>query len=94
MAKHALEVDLREETAFLESFDAVYKATDERFDVRGSELSKLVMMCLSNNGVISKNRRKQFQYIASEEVFDFIEQSAQQVLATRRALTEESTPRS
>lgn len=94
MAKHALEVDLREETAFLECFDAVYKATDERFDVRGSELSKLVMMCLSNNGVISKNRRKQFQYIASEEVFDFIEQSAQQVLATRRALTEESTPRS
>src|SRR5690606_32260310 len=89
MAKHALEVDLREEAAFLEAFDTVYKAVDERFDVRGSELSKLVMMCLSNDGVISKNRRKQFQYIASEEVFDFIEQAAQQVLEARRVLTDE-----
>jgi len=89
MAKHALEVDLREEAAFLETFDTVYKAVDERFDVRGSELSKLVMMCLSNDGVISKNRRKQFQYIASEEVFDFIEQAAQQVLEARRVLTDE-----
>lgn len=89
MAKHALEVDLREETAFLECFDAVYKAADERFDVRGSELSKLVMMCLSSDGVISKNRRKQFQYVASEEVFDFIEQAAQHGLEARRALMEE-----
>ncbi len=42
-----------------------------------------------NDGVISKNRRKQFQYIASEEVFDFIEQAAQQVLEARRVLTDE-----
>lgn len=83
MARHALEVDMREETAFLEAFDMVYKMTDERFDVRGSELSRLVMMCLSNDGVISKNRRKQFQYVASEEVFDYIEQTARQVLETR-----------
>jgi len=39
--------------------------------------------------VISKNRRKQFQYIASEEVFDFIEQAAQQGLEARRALMDE-----
>lgn len=92
MARHALEVDLREETAFLQAFDVVYKAVDERFDVRGSELSKLVMMCLSNRGVLSKNRRKQFQFIAGEDVFDFIEQTAQQALEDQRAhLTEEHT---
>ncbi len=85
MARHALEVDMREETAFLEAFDVVYKMTDERFDVRGSELSRLVMMCLSNDGVLSKNRRKQFQYVTSEEVFDFIEQAARQVLETRNS---------
>ena len=63
--------------------EAVLAMTDERFDVRGSELSRLVMMCLSNDGVISKNRRKQFQYVASEEVFNYIEQTARQVLETR-----------
>src|SRR5690606_38127814 len=74
---------------FLEAFDTLYKAVDERFDVRGSELSKLVMMCLSNDGVISKHRRKQFQYVASEEVFHFIEQAAQQGLEAARALLDE-----
>lgn len=84
MARHALEVELREETAFLECFDAVYRAVDERFDVRGSELAQLVMMCLTNQGIVSKNRRKQFQYTVPEEVFEFIEQVAQQVLGDQR----------
>lgn len=35
---------------------------DERYDVRGSDLASLVMMCLTNNGIVSKNRRKQYQY--------------------------------
>ncbi|MBN0756792.1 cell filamentation protein Fic, partial [Pseudomonas aeruginosa] len=65
-------------------FDAVYRAVDERFDVRGSELAQLVMMCLTNQGIVSKNRRKQFQYTVPEEVFEFIEQVAQQVLGDQR----------
>lgn len=85
MAKRALEVELREETAFLESYDAVYKAVDERFDVRGSDLAALVMMCLSNGGTVSGNRRKQFTYRVPEAIFDFLEQTAQQVLAAQRA---------
>ncbi|KJK18545.1 Fic family protein [Pseudomonas sp. 2(2015)] len=88
MAKHALEVELREETTFLACFDSVYKAVDEQFDVRGSELSNLVMMCLSNGGVVSRHRRKQFQYTVPAHVFDFIEQAARQALADQQSEVE------
>lgn len=74
MALRALEVELREETAFLEKYDFVIKAVNDRFDVRGSDLSKLVMMCLDNADKVSKHRRKQFQYRVPEEVFDYIEE--------------------
>ncbi|RMT92342.1 hypothetical protein ALP39_01740 [Pseudomonas marginalis pv. marginalis] len=74
MARRALEVELREETEFLDRYDRVIKAVNQRFDVRGSDLSRLVMMCLDNDGKVSKHRRKQFQYSVSEEVFEFIEQ--------------------
>lgn len=85
MAQRALEVELREETAFLEIYDVVYKAVDERFDVRGSDLASLVMMCLTNGGTVSNNRRKQFVYRVPEAVFDFIEEMSQQALSTRHA---------
>ena len=52
----------------------------KNYDVRGSDLANLVMMCLTNGGVMSKNRRKQYQYTVPEEVFDFIEQQAQALL--------------
>lgn len=84
MAQHALEVELREETAFLGCYDAVYKAVDEQFDIRGSDLANLVMMCLTNNGVVSKHRRKQYQYTVPAEVFDYIEEAAQQILTKQR----------
>lgn len=81
MARLALEVELQKETAFLESYDAVYRQVDERFDVRGSDLANLVMMCLTNGGAVSNHRRKQYQYTVPVEVFDYIEQVARQVLA-------------
>lgn len=90
MAKRALEVELREETAFLERYDTVYKAVDEQFDVRGSDLAALVMMCLTNGGVVSNNRRKQYLHRVPESIFDCIEEAAQGVLAARRAAIEES----
>ncbi|VVN78254.1 Fic family protein [Pseudomonas fluorescens] len=80
MARRALEVELREETEFLDRYDRVIKAVNQRFDVRGSDLSRLVMMCLDNEGKVSKHRRKQFQYSVPEEVFDFIEEEAGKVL--------------
>ncbi|MOA40402.1 hypothetical protein D3C78_1622760 [compost metagenome] len=56
---------------------------DERYDVRGSDLANLVMMCLSNNGVVSQNRRRQYQYTVPEAVFDYIEQAAREQLAAQ-----------
>lgn len=88
MAKRALEVELREETAFLESYDTVYKAVDEQFDVRGSDLAALVMMCLTNGGVVSNNRRKQYLYRVPEAIFDGIEEVTRDVLAAQRAAME------
>jgi len=42
---------------------------------------------LSNDGVVSRNRRKQYQYSVTPQAFDFIEQTAQHVLAEQRAET-------
>ncbi|MNJ05013.1 hypothetical protein D3C73_1660580 [compost metagenome] len=38
------------------------------------------MMCLAQNGMVSKHRRKQFKYSVQEEVFDYIEQVTQALL--------------
>jgi len=73
MAEQALEVELRQKTVFLARYDALVKQADERFDVRGSDLGTLVMMCLDNGGVVSNRRRKQFQGRVPEELFDFLE---------------------
>ena len=80
MADEALEVELRRETQFLRHYDAVLRAGDERFDVRGSTLSTLVMMCLDNGGVVSKSRRKQFAGVVPEAVFEAIERATKAVL--------------
>ncbi len=80
MADEALEVELRRETQFLRHYDAVLRAVDERFDVRGSTLSTLVMMCLDNGGVVSKSRRKQFAGVVPEAVFEAIERATKAVL--------------
>lgn len=79
MARQALENDLREETEFLDRFDRVYRQIDERFDVRGNALTTLVIAALQHNGKVSKNRRKQFQLIVPNPVFDAIEQACAQV---------------
>jgi len=81
MAKRALEVELREETDFLQRFDTLVKVVNENYDVRGNLLSRLVMQCLDQNGIVSKGRRKQYQGSIQEEVFDFLEQQAQSLLA-------------
>jgi hypothetical protein len=80
MAKAALDNDLREETRYLERFDEIYQAADVRYDIRGSDLAKLVMMCLSQQGRLSQNRRQQYRYRVAAEVLDFIETEAQRIL--------------
>ncbi|MBV4554096.1 Fic family protein [Pseudomonas sp. SWRI102] len=80
MAKRAIEVELREETVFLENYDRIVHAVNAAYDVRGSDLANLIMMCLTNNGTVSNNRRKQYQYSVPTEVFDYIEEVARSLL--------------
>jgi hypothetical protein len=75
MARQSLENDLREETAFLARYDVIFKAVDERFDVRGSDLATLVISCMQNNGKLSKNRRKQYSATVPQAVFEAIEEA-------------------
>ena len=80
MAEQALEFDLRHETEFLARYDNIVKAVNERFDVRGSDLSTLVVCCLDNGGKLSKHRRKQFAGRVPDSVFDYIDQVASDAL--------------
>ena len=56
--------------------------------MRGSDLSTLVMMCLTNEGKVSNNRRKQYQYTVPEAVFEYIEEVAQTLMVQQRAVAE------
>jgi hypothetical protein len=78
MAEQALEIELKNETEFLVRYDKITKAIDQQFDVRGSVLSTLVIMCLDNNNKLSNNRRNQFNGVVSDDVFDAIEAIAAQ----------------
>lgn len=73
MADETLRNDLRGEVEFLEAYDATVRAVNERFDVPGSTLSKLIRMAWSNGGTLSLNRRRQFQTMVQPNVFDLIE---------------------
>jgi hypothetical protein len=73
MAEQALEVELRQETRFLERYVAISAAVNERYDVRGSDLSTLIVSCLDNGGIISRRRRDQFAARVPVDVFALIE---------------------
>ena len=73
MAAQALDVELREEAKFLARYDRVLRVVDARVDIRGNDLAALVVICLDNEGVISKKKRKRFEDRVPQAVFDLIE---------------------
>ncbi len=78
--EQALERHLKEETLFLNRYDAIYRRIDQQFDIPNSILSRLVMFCLDQHGKLSQNRRKQYQYQVPEAVFDALEAAWREVL--------------
>ncbi len=50
MAKRALEIELRKATEYLQRCDTLLKVVNDNYDVRGSLLSKLIMLCLDQCG--------------------------------------------
>jgi hypothetical protein len=73
MALEAVRKDLRAEVKFLSLYDEVVREVNARFDIVGSTLSQLILMAYQNQGVLSKNRRKQFADRVEEDALDFIE---------------------
>ena len=81
MAELALDVELRNETQFLARYDAIIREVNAQADIRGSDLSTLVLGAIDNDGVVSKRRRDQFQYTVPEKTFDIIEKAVRNSLA-------------
>lgn len=91
MAEEALEIELRQETLYLAAYDRITRAVNDKYDVRGSDLSTLVRSCLENGNKLSNNRRKQYGTRVRPEVFDLIEREAEAAQAANMddALPEE-----
>lgn len=80
MAEAALDIHMRQEVEFLTLFDQVRRHIDARHDLRGSDLSTLIVTIHQNGGVLSNNRRKRFAERVQPQVLDAIED------AVRRAM--------
>ena len=78
---------------FLAEYDAVIRKIDAEFDVRGSDLSTLVVTCIDNGGVVSNHRRKQFADSVPESVFAVIQTGVSAALAARHRSNEEADAR-
>jgi hypothetical protein len=60
MAEQSLELDLRQETDYLQKYDAIWRRVNERIDLNNNALSLLVRLCLQNEGRLSSGKRKSF----------------------------------
>jgi len=74
VSTEALREDLRTEVAFLSCYDKVVREVNDRFDVAGSTLHRLIVMAYDNGGTLSKHRRKQFADRVEPAAMDFIEE--------------------
>lgn len=76
MASHALEIELRQESAYILRYDHIERAVRTRFELRGSDLALLINSCLEH-GSISQRRRDQLAARGvPEAVFALVEQLA------------------
>lgn len=60
-------------------YEAIYRKIDENIDIRGSVLSTLVQMCISNHGKLPKEVRDRFKFCVPDTYFDYIESVAKDV---------------
>ena len=79
-AETAIEKHLKDETVYLDRYDAIYRKVDQQYDVIAKDLALLVRLCLEQRGTISNNRRKQFRHQVPEEVFDALESAYVEVV--------------
>jgi hypothetical protein len=51
---------LRQETDYLQKYDAIWRRVNQRIDLNSNALSLLVRLCLQNDGRLSSGKRKSF----------------------------------
>ena len=74
----------------LAHFDAIRRAIDDRYDVRGSLLATLISIALDGEGTISNNKRKRFAADLPAGVIDAIEAKTRAVLANAAEPTDDA----
>lgn len=77
--EQTIEQHLKQESLFLQRYDAICRQVDQQFDVANADLAKLFTFCLDQKGTLSQHRRKQYQHRVPAEVFDAIEQAYRDV---------------
>jgi len=65
---------------YLAQYNAILRKVDESLDIRGSALSALVQICISNRGKLPQAARDKFTHCVPDSYFDYIEAIAQDVL--------------
>lgn len=68
----SLSADLPEEIAFLENFDRSMERVNQEIDLPQKEMALLIRSAIENEGVVSKNSRKQLVHLP-DSVFETIE---------------------
>ena len=80
MAEAALDTHLRQEVDFLGLFDRVARVINDRYDLRSSDLTTLIVTIFQNGGKLSNNRRKRFAERVQAHVLDAIEIAVSQAM--------------
>lgn len=69
-----------ESDLYLAQYKAIHRKVDESLDIRGSALSALVQICISNNGRLPQAARDKFKVCVPDAYFDYIETVTKEVL--------------
>jgi len=65
---------------YLRQYKVIHRKVDENLDIRGSALSALVQICISNQGSLPQAARDKFKDCVPDSYFDYIESVAKDVL--------------
>ncbi len=65
---------------YLTQYKAILRIIDGNIDIRGSALSALVQICISNHGRLPNSARDKFRFCVPDSYFDYIEAVTKDVL--------------
>lgn len=71
---------MKSDKLYLTQYKEIHRKVDESLDIRGSALSALVQICISNQGRLPQAARDKFKDCVPNSYFDYIEDVTQDVL--------------